>query len=391
MRKNLNRQSVVGILLLALFALLGWSCSHDEIAAGNDTWPESEVTAVDISYGSSRATNMDLETFSLSVYYFGGEELIADKFLYKQSGSSFVTDESFRQMNDEMKAIAVSPNMNILTSVRLDATNHYIDYVAPASDMPMLKIGANMSFTRKSTKNKLSLEFINAMALVNIRGRNRLEVKDKQGNVQEVDVIVQSVTLHNFGSSGRFTYTNNTDGDWEVLGYDDYTHVAAAPITMNKSKYQPIIDSTFVLIPQAPEDWAWTPAATDDGPATDALSHSSNAGKSYIELKCQITTQRAGETVYLWGAANSYKSIYVPYEAATRDFASINRQGIYNLDLTTANALDADGHPIKPEEADTTGDSFDNAVFIGFSTSTAGGDDITDDWEAETETTVITL
>ena len=45
---------------------------------------------------------------------------------------------------------------------------------------------------------------------------------------------------------------------------------------------------------------------------TKTIDNAKNAGQSYLEISCKI--QQAG--VYLYGSADEYKTIYVPFEAS---------------------------------------------------------------------------
>ena len=284
----------------------------------------------------------------------------------------------------EMKAIGVSPTMDILENVTLNADNAYYDYTVPTTEQTMLKIGANLSFTKKSVNNYLFLKFVNALSLFTIKARNELKVEDNEGNEFDVTIYVKGITLHNLKAKGRFTYTGDKTGTWAP--YDDtyynYTQDFPERVQLNTKTFVDVMDSVFVLLPQSPESNAWAPAGTDDAPESDAISVADANHKVYIELRCSMTTERDGQTVYLWGSENSYQPVYFPYikKYCPKAWNAINRQGTYNLKFIKGEALTAEGKPIKPQTQDE-GDSFENAVFITVSPTDENDNDYVDDWE----------
>ena len=361
-----------------------YGCGSDVAEQSTEALPESdepaEIVAYDISNASlTRALAMELKSFSVSVYNMKKDVLYVDRnYMTKNPSTQQFTGTSWSMLNTEMKAICVSPNMDIVTSLLFDKNNHSFVYEVPTSEQTMIKIGANMSFTKKSVNNKLPINFVNSLALLTVRARNELELKDKDGNILPVTIYVKSCTLHNMASQGKFTYTGNVTGDWELIdgAYANYPQVLASAAELSKTKFINICDSTFAMIPQSPETHAWTPAGTDDAPTTDAISVANTNHKAYIVLECAMTAEIDNQTVYVWGSETTYKPVYFPYKAAycPRAWNAINKQGIYNLKIIDGEALDAEGKPIKPEERQNENNSFVNAEFITVSPSKDNGE-----------------
>ena len=348
----------------------------------DDTFAEVEVE--DVSNPLTRAMGMDLKSFSLSVYNSKTNALLADKIQYQITDAGLTSSDTWRMATAEMKAIGVSPTMDITENVTLDATDHYFDYTVPTTNQTMLKIGSNMSFTKKSSGNKLQMKFVNALSLFTIKARNELKMEDDKGNEYDVKIYVKSVTLHNLIAKGRFTFTGDYNGSWSPIDnvYANYTQELATPVELSSTAFVNVMDSIFVFLPQAPQDNSWTPAGVDNAPATDAISYANAAHKVYIELRCAMTTVRNNQTIYIWGSDTNFQPIYFPYvkKYCPKAWNVINRQSVYNLKIVKEEALDSEGRPIKPQEqSDEMGD-FENAVFVTVAPTDENGDDYVDDW-----------
>lgn len=345
----------------------------------------AQVEAVDVSYSPTRALAMDLKTFSISVYNSKTDKLLADKVYYQITDAGLVNSSDWRMATAEMKAIGVSPTMDIVENLTLTATDNYFDYTVPTTKQTMLKIGSNMSFTKKSSGNKLQMKFVNALSMVTFKARNELKIEDDKGVEYDTKIYVKSITIHNLVSKARFTYTGDYKGEWTPIegGYANYTQDLPTAVELNSKTFTNVMDSIFVFIPQAPQNNAWTPAGTDNAPITDGISYANADHKVYIELRCAITTEKNGNTVYLWGNEYSYQPIYFPYikKNCPKAWNSINRQAVYNIKIVKEEALDSDGRPIKPQEQSNEYGEFQNAVFITVSPTDDLDNDNVDDWE----------
>ena len=373
----------MAVCLMATCALC--ACHADSV---NTTSPSEDeefavVDAADASLEATRALGMDLDAFGVSVYNVNKDRSLAKNVQYVSNGSGFTGTPKWNMVVTEMKAIGVSPSLNILDNVTLDKDNAYFDYTVPTTEQTMLKIGANLSFTKKSVNNYLYLKFVNALSLVTFRARNELKM-EIDDNEYDVTVYVKGITIHNLKAKGRFTYASNTAGSWSTPDevYYDYSQDFAQKVQLNNTTYINVIDSVFVFLPQSPEKTAWTPVGTDAAPETDAISYADADHKCYIELRCSMTIQRDNETVYIYGDEDTYKPVYIPYikKNCPKAWNTINRQSTYNISLKKAEALAADGTPIKPEEKNNENGTFENAVFIEVAPIDANGDDYVDDW-----------
>ncbi len=371
-----------------LWIWMVWLCScSTDLAKSSDEAEVNDfarVEAEDVSYSPTRAMGMDLTSFSISVYNSKTDRLLADKVQYKITDEGLTSDRSWRMANAEMKAIGVSPTMDITENVTLTATDHFFDYTVPTTNQTMLKIGSNMSFTKASSDNKLQMKFVNALSLFTIRARNELKMEDDEGNEYDVQIYVKGVTLHNLIAKGRFTFTGNYKGTWAPVDevYADYTQNLKDPVLLTSTTFVNVMDSIFVFLPQAPQNFSWTPSGATPTPETDAISYANANHKCYIELRCAITTVRNNKTIYVWGNEDTYPPIYFPYlkKYCAKSWNVINRQAVYNLSIVKAEALDSDGKPIKPQAQNDEYGQFENAVFIEVAPTDDLNKDNVDDW-----------
>lgn len=365
-----------------LMPLLVFSCSGEQLEEATDPSPTNEdavVEAIDVSNETTRALNLTLNSFSLSVFNMKTNAFIANQVLFSRnlSGTGFTGEKTWKMANADMKAVAVSPSMADLSTIVVDADNHYFEYEVP--DVPegtMYKIGANLSFTKKSTGNKLSLKFVNALALFTVRVRNELKLEDKDGNEYDVKVYVKGITLHNLYSKGRFEFTSAINGSWSPVDdkYSNYSQDLPTAVELSTTAYTDVASGPFVLLPQAPDTRAWS--------GTGSISDADAAHQTYIELRCSMTAERNGNTIYVWGGENSYQSVYLPYvkKYCPKSWNGINKQGVYNLRFIKTEVLDSEGKPIEPQSEDD-GDSFENAVFVEVAPTDDSDNDNVDDWE----------
>lgn len=395
MNKYIRKSSIV---ILASMPLLWLSCSagHEGLVANEDDFAQIEVEDLSPMTTRSAPNGMDLESFSLSVFYPRTNKLVANNILHTITETGIQMSGSWRMAPaGEMIAVAVGPSLDYTQNLVLTADEQTFEYTVPPTDQTMIKIGGNLSFTKASTGNKLSLKFVNSLTNFMLRARNEMKVEDENGDQFDVDIIVKSFTLHNIAAKGRFKFTGNYNGTWTLIDdvYADYTQVLETPVTLSKSSFSDIMQDVLVLLPQTPV--GWEPAATDAAvEEVDGIAKANTDHKTYIELKCQITTVRDNQTVYLWGSADGvgrdqYQSVYFPYvrKYCPKPWNAINRQGTYNLRFTKNEALDSGGKPIKPQTQDQ-GDTFENAVFISVAPTDENGDDWVEDWEDPEEVDV---
>lgn len=375
--------------VLALSSLWLWSSCNTE-QDGSATYGEdddyAQVEAEDISQPITRAIGIDLSTFSLSVFYTRTNKLIANNIKHTMSGAGVQMGGSWRmQPAGEMVAVAVSPSLDAVDNLVLTASEQSFVYTVPTTNQTMIKIGGDLSFTKASTSNKLSLKFVNALTLFTLRARNEMKVEfDGDENQYDTEIYVKGFTIHNLAAKGRFNFTSDYNGKWTLIDdvYANYSQELQTPVKLSKTTFVDIIDSVLILMPQTPV--VWKPAASASAIASvDGIEKADEDHKCYIELRCAMTVERNNQTVYIWGTENTFKPIYLPYvtKYCPKPWNAINRQGTYNLRFIKNEALDSEGKPIKPEiEGDENG-TFENAVFIEVAPTDGNDDDNVDDWE----------
>ena len=371
------------IVFLTLWSLWLWSSCNTEQTSSATTYSEDEdnaqVEVEDISQSLTRAMGMDLTSFSLSVYYPSSNKYLANNIKYTLTSSGTQMSGSWRMAaSGEMIAVAVSPSLDITENLVITTEEQTFDYTVPPTEQTMVKIGGNMSFTKKSTSNKLSLKFVNSLTQFVLRARNEMKVEfDGDENEYDVEIYVKGFTMHNIAAKGRFKYSGNYNGKWTPIDdvYAKYSQELAKPVKLSKTSFVNIVDSVLILLPQTPN--GWTPSD-----ATYTIANADADHKCYIELRCAITVDRNDKTTYVWGSETTYKSVYFPYNTnyCPKPWNVINRQGTYNLKFAKTEALDSEGRPIKPEVQGEENGTFENAVFIEVAPTDDNGDDYVDDW-----------
>ena len=379
MKSVFNQYSIA---ILTLFSLWLWSSCNTEQTSPATVYGEdddyAQIEVEDISQPTTRAMAMDLSTFSLSVFYPSTNKLVANNIKHTITSSGVKMSSSWRMApSGEMIAVAVSPSLDVTENLVLTQDEQSFEYTVPTTEQSMVKIGGDLSFTRASTGNKLSLKFVNALTQFTLRARNEMKVEfDGDENEYDVEIYVKGFIMHNVASKGRFTYTGDYNGKWTLIDdeYANYSQELQNPVQLGKTSFVNVIDSVLILLPQNPS--GWTPSDTY------TISDADADHKCYIELRCAITVDRNNQTVYVWGNENTYKSVYFPYNPnyCPKPWNGINRQGTYNLRFSKTEALDSDGRPIKPEVQGDENGTFENAVFIEVAPIDDNGDDYVDDW-----------
>ena len=400
---RINKVNVLSLLVLLLLC----ACSSEQLEGTVDDGSVDDVAiveAIDVSnVQGTRALNLTLNSFSLSVLNTKTNALLVDKLQFTTGASGFTSANTWRMGKNEMKAIAVSPTMDDCSAVVLDNDNQYFDYTIP-NEVPegtMYKIGANLSFTQKSTGGKLSLKFVNALSLLTMRVRNEMKVEREEGNETKeysVKIFVKKVIIHNLYSKGRFNFTGDLSGTWTPIDeeYANYSQELATAVELSTTQFTDVLNSALVLMPQAPQDRAWAPAAVDTDPSeayaeANGIAKANADHKVYISLYCSMTADFGDGDVYLWGGQDDYVPVYFPYikKYCPKSWNTINKQGVYNMKFIKEEALDADGRPIKPQAQTGANESFENAEFISVSPTDTNDNDWVDDWEDPTNVDVV--
>ena len=375
--------------VLALSSLWLWSSCNteqDSTAAYGEDDDYAQVEAVDLSQPTTRAIGMDLSTFSLSVFYTRTNKLLANNIKHTMTTAGVQMAGSWRmQPSGEMVAVAVSPSLDAVDNLVLTKDEQSFEYTVPPTEQTMIKIGGDLSFTKASTSNKLSLKFVNALTQFTLRARNEMKVEfDGDENQYDTEIYVKGFTIHNLAAKGRFNFTGDYNGKWTLIDdvYANYSQELQTPVKLSKTTFVDVIDSVLILMPQTPV--VWKPAASASAIASvDGIEKADEDHKCYIELRCAITVERNSQTTYIWGTENTYKSVYLPYvtKYCPKPWNVINRQGTYNLRFIKTEALDSEGKPIKPEIAGDENGTFENAVFIEVAPTDDSDNDNVDDWE----------
>lgn len=391
------RSMAWGGLVLALACSCSEIVENENVALVDNDYATISATDVSAHTDTRAIAGMTFEQFSLYIFRTNGVTVTKSNLIYK-TGDAWNNTNAWKMVTTgNMNAYGISPSDEVPTSMHFVGDDGkacddiYFDYTVPTTNQTMIKIGSNLGFSRKSTGGHLSMNFVNAMSTLSLRAKNNLKLKINGSEEKlAVRVNVKGAIVHNLNSQGRFTFdkTKSSKGAWTLSTdtYFNYPQDFASAKSIDSLQFTSLLDESFVVLPQNPS--SWSPSGTEDGPDAP-ISTADAEHKTYVELKCNMQAYIDGQWQYVWGDAETFPSIYTPFvkKQLTVKFVNINTNGMYSIILQENAVLDQYGHPIKPQ---TTGgnDSFQDAEFVNFSTSTESGVDVTDDWGTPEETTI---
>lgn len=172
---------------------------------------------------------------------------------------------------------------------------------------------------------------------------SQIVFKAKKQPIENLDVEIKSIKLHNLETNGVFTIpTNRPDlqpvqSDWK---YQSLSYTCGLTV-INKGDDEPKItigteatdistSTPMFLIPQKLTKWATTAASPKTTDQAD------NDKQSYLEISCKIKLDGS----YIIGDENNFGKLYVPFEA---DWQPGKR---YVYTLIFGGGYDKDGNPI---------------------------------------------
>lgn len=367
-------------------SLLLVSCSDVTQEYADDMAGPAQVTAIDIGSDgynqTTRALNSELKSFMLFVVdeYYDEDGPIAENVQEtKDDNGKWTSKPYFYLLDDPQNAYGIAPSTSLknLSNVSITYDSQTFDYSVPAVEQSKVKIASRLNFTKKGVNNKLMMTFRDALFSLQIQAVN--EIKD-------VKILVKGFKLHHVKPNGTFTFDakKESKGKW-LVDVDnrstciDYEQTIETPVELSRTKYLPIVDSLFTLMPQDLYDNLWYPYdcewAEDD--MKESLADAMANKHMYIEVKCQILQEKDGETLYLWGYPTEeadethpeYESVFFPYdeEACLSDW-NMGINSVYYLEFNTlTGGYDETGQHITPHPTGGKGASvFENAEPVPF-------------------------
>lgn len=154
--------------------------------------------------------------------------------------------------------------------------------------------------TRMEKNGTVNLQFRHITSQVVFKAKKQLE---------NMDVVIESIVLHNLKNSAKFTIptTDKTPAqeDWT---YDDnlptsngHTVIKGASINVGTTETKISVDKPMLLIPQKLTKWNTSHTTTE----------ANTNGECYLEINCKIIQNNT----YLHGSATDFAKLYVPFEA----------------------------------------------------------------------------
>lgn len=384
--------------LAALFLLT--SCSNDSLEQGIANSLENspaQIFAVDegSSLGITRALNSELKSFTLFVVdeYYDEDGPIAENVQEtKDDAGKWTSKPFFYLLDDPQNAYGIAPKTTLenMSKVSITYDSQTFDYSVPATEQSKVKIASRLDFTKKGVNNKLMLTFRDALFSLQVQAVN--EIKD-------VKIFVKGIKFHNVIPNGTFKFDKKKEskGAWTVDVDNrstciDYEQIMDEAVELSRTGYLPVVDSLFTLMPQDLYDNLWYPYDCEwaEEDMKESLSDANTNKHMYIEVMCQITQEKDGETLYLWGYApdndegkEPYESVFFPYdeEACLSDWL-MGINSVYYLEFNTlTGGYDETGQHITPHPTGGKGSSvFENAEPVPFKVGSNDAGNV-DSWE----------
>lgn len=360
-RKNICTQ-VLSIGLLSLSACLGMtSCSgvEEEVSPTTVNTDDGELKFNPIVVGRNgvnRITRVDANNEEMTqVAIVAYEETINNT----QSGVSFTkingvwSGGGFNWNTDDgaTSFCCISPSFNICAGsarTRMKFANRYFDYTLDPNDPQDFRVGVSWEVTKNSTNSIISPTMVPALAHMNFQVTN--------GLIETV--IIGDIIIHNFASTGRFTYNAGvpSNTDWTI---PDATVVANYRENFDPQRMEAFDDKAFVpgedsyiaFIPQTPTFWA--PGNLDD----KSIAYADANNLAYIEVKCKIVNS---DGFYLWGNVDNtnpeqpeWESLYLPFSVTARKWkANVLTGSYYLLTILFDGGYMVDGNLFEPHGVD---------------------------------------
>ena len=193
----------------------------------------------------------------------------------------------------------ISPSFTICSGsarTRMKFANRYFDYTLDPDNPQDFRVGVTWEVTKNSTNSIISPTMVPALSHIHFSVTNGLLET----------VTISDVIIHNFASTGRFTYSAGvpSNKDWTI---GDPTVVANFRENFEPQRMETLDDRVFVpgedsyvaFIPQTPT--FWDPSKLED----KSIAYADENKLAYIEVKCKIVNS---DGFYLWGSALLYQN-----------------------------------------------------------------------------------
>ena len=182
-------------------------------------------------------------------------------------------------------------------------------------------ISSLLDKTKEETGGTLLFKFKHLFSYLRFVGKTSLE---------NVNIKVHSLTIHNIKSTGKFTFSNTVerDGSWELRDdVDDYTYLMPADRDLtSKNALIHTTDSMLFVMSQSPTVFA----ISDNTSFADADANK----EAYLEIECRIW-KMADDGItpqYIGCTADTWAKVYYTLAATTKWQTNASPfSGTYNI------------------------------------------------------------
>lgn len=427
MKKEHRFLRITAWCLLSAAVLAG--CTEPADVADSQLSPsDAGIKLVPVPYGSDGVTRVssanswdDLSSFSAFAYcrtwnkkakkvkdpnvsLITGHEDTGSRYYRLENGSWENDGYILWQLGDTTSVFFLSPDVEKFSNIQFSMPGpQTFDREVENTDQVLTKVGSLLNFAPQANTT-YTIPSGNPLSPFSISLRN---------GMKNVRVTVQSITLHNIISKGRFTFstTVNGYGTWQPLKADgtlwaDGTDARTALVTADyscegrdadgnvserdlkltvKGSVPLRADNVPCFYIMQNEIKSWEPSGVND--LANSTRQADMNALAYFEVKCRIIdTDDDGNDVYLVGWSDErneqdpdrfpkYESIYLPYDLSNPNYQpQFNVQIPYVMTFAQGAMYNNLGGLITDHNGSM--ENFINAEWIDFE----NGDDDVDTW-----------
>ena len=329
---NLLKEKEVGYILIVIFLplfLSSCTVSEKDIGELNDNEPIRFLVADDEEWGTRGAYETAKQFTSYSIYSFLGitkRQYVGNIMMNKQADGSWTQSRTIAFpgknpldfyalkpafLRDDIKELVLTWDEKSFVHTLPNANYKQTDFM----------ISSLLDKTKEETGGILLFKFKHIFSYLRFVGKTSLE---------NVNVKVHSLTIHNIKSTGKFTFSNTVEreGSWELRDdLDNYTYLMPADKELtSKNALLHTTDSLLFVLAQTPKVFA----ISDNTSFADADTN----GEAYLEIECRIwKMEDDGVTPrYIGCTDDTWAKVYYPMSATAKwQTASSPYGGTYNV------------------------------------------------------------
>lgn len=306
---------LMALVALLLPLLLSCTASEKDIGEIDDNEPIRFLVADDEEWGTRGAYETAKQFTSYAIYTFNRtakRPYVGNVTMAKQSDGTWTASRTIPfPGKNALDLYALKPGFarDDVKNLTMTWDEQSFVHTLPNANYKQtdFMISSLLDKTKEETGGTLMFKFKHLFSYLRFVGKTSLE---------NVNVKVHSLTIHNIKSTGKFTFSNTVerDGSWELQeDLDNYTFLMPADRDLtNKNAVIHTTDSMLFVMSQIPKVFT----ISNNTSFADADTN----GEAYLEIECRIwKMEDDGVTPrYIGCSDTSWAKVYYPLSATTR-------------------------------------------------------------------------